>query len=201
MKGSRTKARLLRIGLNQVSVSGLSGVTLGQLADASGLSKSGLYAHFQSKEQLQVDLLDRFVEVMGRNVVEPAMRAGPGLPRLNALLELWFGWPARVGLSGGCPLSAALFELDDLDGGVRDHVRELESQWRATLSKLVSAAVAEGHLSVDTDVEQFVWEICGIYLGHHVASRFVRTEAADARARTALDALIRRHEATGQSDR
>ena len=195
MKGNRTKARLLRIGLDQMSVFGLSGVTLGQLAEASGLSKSGLFAHFQSKEQLQIGLLDQFAEVMRQNVVEPAMRVAPGLPRLNALLDLWFGWPARAGLNGGCPLSAALFELDDLEGGVRDHVRELEARWRALLGQLVSEAISERQLRADTDVEQFAWEVCGIYLGHHVASRFVRSRGADTRARTALDALIRRHQA------
>ncbi|MBZ9772395.1 TetR/AcrR family transcriptional regulator [Mesorhizobium sp. CO1-1-8] len=195
MKGSRTKERLLRVGLDQVSVFGLSAVTLGQLADASGLSKSGLFAHFQSKEELQLELLDQFVSVIGRRVAEPAMRAAPGLPRLHRLLELWLGWPARAGLSGGCPLSAALFELDDLDGRVRDHVRELEAQWRAMLVEVVSDAVAEGDLSTDTDVDQFVWEICGIYLAHHVASRFVRNRRARVRARTALAGLIERHQA------
>lgn len=197
MKGRRTKDQLLLIGLDQVSVFGLSGVTLGRLAEASGLSKSGLYAHFQSKERLQIDLLDRFVEALSRNVVEPAMTVEPGLPRLKILLGLWLGWPERAGLSGGCALSAALFELDDLEGVVREHVRELEARWRGMLAELVSGAVARGQLSADTDVEQFVWEICGIYLGHHVASRFVRTGAADIRARTALDALIQRHQLTG----
>jgi hypothetical protein len=125
------------------------------------------------------------------------MRAEPGLPRLRAVAGLWFGWPARAGLAGGCPLAAALFELDDLDGVVRGHVRELEARWRALLAQLVSEAITEGQLRADTDVEQFVWELCGIYLGHHVASRFVRSEGADARAETALNALIERHEANG----
>lgn len=194
MKGKNTKDRLLKVALNEVSVAGLSGLTLGQLAGASGLSKSGLFAHFESKERLQVDLLDHFQAVAQRTIVVPAMSAAPGLPRLHALLDLWFGWPARAGLSGGCALAAALFELDDLEGGVRDHVRELEAKWRQMLGRLVAEAVAEGHLRPETDVDQLVWELCGIYLFHHVATRFVRDDvAAGARARTALAALIQRH--------
>jgi AcrR family transcriptional regulator len=194
MKGNTTKERLLGIGLDQVSIGGLAGLTLGRLADASGLSKSGLFVHFRSKERLQLDLLNRFEAVADRNVVRPALRAQPGLPRLRALATLWFGWPTRAGLKGGCPLAAALFELDDLEGGVRDYVRKLEARWRVLLGQLVSEAISEGHLRGDTDVEQFVWELCGIYLAHHVASRFVRSKGADVRGRMALDALIRRHE-------
>lgn len=186
----------MRVGLDQMSVHGVSGVSLGQLAGASGLSKSGLFAHFRSKEQLQVDLLDETARTADRIVVEPAMQAAPGLPRLNALVGRWFGWSRRAGLGGGCPVAAALFELDDVEGEVRAHVRRLDEQWRALLRQLVAEAVTEGHLSPGTDVEQFVWELCGIYLAHHVSSRFLRDEGADARARAAFDALVGRNRAT-----
>jgi len=195
MKGSDTKDRLLRAGLDQMSVGGLSGVTLGRLASASGLSKSGLFAHFRSKEQLQTDLLDWVAQTAERLVVAPAMEAEKGLPRLAALLSLWLGWPARAGLSGGCPVAAALFELDDLDGEVRAHAQRLEEKWRTLLRGLVAEAVEEGHLSAGLDVDQFVWELCGIYLAHHVSSRFLRDDAAGARARTAFDALVRQAQA------
>jgi AcrR family transcriptional regulator len=91
MKGSQTKERLLQIGLDQISVRGVAGVTLGQLATASGLSKSGLFAHFRSKEQLQIELLDEMAQTADRVVVEPAMRAAEGLPRLAAIMERWLG--------------------------------------------------------------------------------------------------------------
>ena len=194
-KGSATKEKLLRIGLDQISVCGLSGVTLGQLASASGLSKSGLFAHFRSKEQLQVDLLNALEEAAGRTMVAPAMQARPGLPRLRTLIDLWFGWSCRAGLSGGCPLAAALFELDDIQGEVRSHVRKLEEQWRALLRQLVREAVKEGNLSSEVDVEQFVWELWGIYLSHHVSSRFLGDPEADARARRAFDGLVQRSRA------
>jgi len=193
LKGTDTKERLLRIGLDQASVRGLLGVTIGQLADASGMSKSGLFAHFRSKDQLQIDLLDETARSADRIVVEPVMQAAAGLPRLEKLFEVWFGWPARAGLSGGCPLAAAIFELDDAEHGVRDHAQKLEAHWRAFLSKLVGEAVAEGHLSKDTDIEQFVWELCGIYLSFLASSRFLRDDQASSHARHAFDNLVARH--------
>lgn len=194
MKGNDTKQRLLRIGIDQMSVGGLSGVTLGQLAAASGLSKSGLFAHFRSKEQLQIELLDEMAETANRVVVEPAMRAPEGLPRLAALMEHWLGWSRRAGLSGGCPVAAAMFELDDVESEVRSHAAEMELQWRGLLGQLVLEAKNVGHLTAGTDVEQVVWELCGIYLSHHVSTRFVRDGSADTRAKTAFDALMHRHQ-------
>jgi AcrR family transcriptional regulator len=193
MKGSQTKERLLQIGLDQISVRGIAGVTLGQLATASGLSKSGLFAHFRSKEQLQIELLDEMAQTADRVVVEPAMRAAEGLPRLAAIMERWLGWSRRAGLSGGCPVAAALFELDDIEGEVRSHAAKLEAHWRKQLRQFVAEAKRLGHLTGETDVDQFVWELCAIYLGHHVSSRFLREADARTRARTAFDAMVDRH--------
>lgn len=197
MKRTETRNRLLRVGLDQMSVNGISGVTLGQLADGAGLSKSGLFAHFKSKEQLQIDLLDEMATTADRVVVKPAMKEEPGLPRLRLLVDLWFGWSGRAGLRGGCPLAAAMFELDDLDGEVRQHAAAFEAHWRGVLSELVDEAVAAGHLAKGTDTNQFVWELCGIYLGHHASSRFLRDPNADDRARRAFEALVDRHRENG----
>jgi AcrR family transcriptional regulator len=194
MKGNETRERLLRIGMDQTSVHGLAGVTLGQLASASGLSKSGLFAHFRSKEQLQIDLLDIVAQLGDRVIVEPAMCAAEGLPRLLAVVDLWFGWANRAGLSGGCPVAAAMFELDDIDSDVRSHAAKIEARWREQLGTFVLEARFLGHLSDDTDLDQFVWELYGIYLSHHVSSRFLRDVDADSRAKAAFNGLIRRHQ-------
>src|SRR3981081_4177413 len=132
-KRSATRDRLLTLGLDAISIEGLSGVTLGGLASAAGMSKSGLFAHFDSKEQLQLDLLDAMAQVAAAHVVKPALAAPKGLPRLCALVENWLGWSTRAGLRGGCPIAAALFELDDLDGEVRAYAGELERAWREML--------------------------------------------------------------------
>ena len=191
-KGASTRDRLLALGLDAISVEGLSGVTLGGLANAARMSKSGLFAHFSSKEQLQLDLLDTMAQVAAAHVVKPAMTAPKGLPRLCALVENWLGWSTRAGLRGGCPIAAALFELDDLHGEVRAKVVALEARWRAQLLALVNEAVECGELSSRVDREQFVFELCGIYLSHHASSRLVRDAMAPKRARVAFDALLKR---------
>ncbi|WP_043335393.1 TetR/AcrR family transcriptional regulator [Belnapia moabensis] len=192
MKSQATRVTLLHHGLRALSLDGLSGVTLGRLAEAASLSKSGLFAHFRSKEQLELALLDEAARLARAHVVEPAMQAPDGLPRLRAVVERWLGWAPRAGLPGGCPVAAALFELDDSTGRVREHVAALECEWRGLLRSLVASAVAQGQLHAETEVEQFVWELCGIYLSHHASARFLRDPAADARAHQAFDALLRR---------
>lgn len=191
-KAGTTRSRLLAVGLDAVSVEGIGGLTLGRLADAAGLSKSGLFAHFRSKEQLQIDLLDEMVRVANQHVVAPAFAAPEGLPRLKALVSNWLGWSTRAGLRGGCPIAAALFELDDLDGEVRAHVTLLEGRWRNLLADLTRQAVTRGELSHDLDIDQFVWELCGVYLSHHASRRFLRDPAANLRAETAFAALLER---------
>jgi len=187
--------RLLDTGLALMSREGLSGVTLGRLADDVGMSKSGVFAHFRSKVDVQLALLEHSSKLAGPHVLEPAMRQPPGLGRLQAFIDHWFGWAPRAGLPGGCPVAAAMFELDDVEGPVRDKVQAMEREMRGMLGALVSEAIASKELRADVDVEQVVWELCGIYLAHHVASRFVRDPKADARGRIAVQALLQRAQA------
>jgi AcrR family transcriptional regulator len=187
-----TRERILEQGLALMSQAGLAGVTLGVLADQVGMSKSGLFAHFRSKEDVQIGLLQYMAQFARAQVVQPAMSADEGLPRLQALVHNWFGWAQRAGLPGGCPVAAGLFEFDDVEGAVRNEILAMESQWRALLNQLVQQAIERGHLRQDLDVEQFVWELCGIYLAHHAAHRFLRAADADRRAQTAFQALLDR---------
>jgi AcrR family transcriptional regulator len=187
-----TRDRILRQGLALMSQSGLGGVTLGVLADQVGMSKSGLFAHFRSKEDVQIELLTHMAEFATEHVMRPSLTAADGLPRLRALVRNWFGWAQRAGLPGGCPVAAGLFEFDDVEGRVRNKILEMEGEWRGTLTGLVQRAVDLGHLRRDLDVDQFVWELCAIYLGHHAAHRFLRAADADRRAQIAFRALIDR---------
>ncbi|TXI87167.1 MAG: TetR/AcrR family transcriptional regulator [Cupriavidus sp.] len=192
MKANATRARVIEEGLNTLSEGGLTSVTIGRLAEATGLSKSGLFAHFKSREALEVALLEEAARLADKHVVEPAMRNPEGLPRLMALVGLWFGWSARAGLRGGCPIAAALFELDDAPGMVRDAVAALDAKWRTLLRDHVQQAVDLGHLHAQTDRDQLVWELGGIYLAHHSSMRFHRDPQADQRAQFALVALLQR---------
>jgi len=190
--GVSTRDRILKQGLALKSQAGLSGVTLGVLADQVGMSKSGLFAHFRSKEEVQIGLLQFMAEFAKARVVDPAMKVEPGLPRLKALGANWLGWAQRAGLPGGCPVAAGLFEFDDIESPVRNKIQELESEWRALLTNLVKQAVSRGQLRRNLDVDQFVWELSGIYLSHHAAHRFLRSSDADRRAQIAFKALLER---------
>jgi len=187
-----TRERILDQGLALTSQLGLEGVTLGVLADQVGMSKSGLFAHFRSKEEMQIGLLEHTVEVGAAHIIAPAMNKPEGLPRLKALVTNWFGWAPRAGLPGGCPVAAGLFEFDDLEGPVRKKILEMEAEWRGLLTKTVKEASSLGHLRADLDAAQFVWELCGIYLSHHTSQRFLKSPDADRRAQTAFDALLER---------
>ncbi len=175
-----------------MSQEGLGGVTLGQLAERVGMSKSGVFAHFRSKDEVQIGLLEDSARLANLSVVEPAMREPEGLPQLEALINHWLGWAQRAGLPGGCPVAAAMFELDDVEGPVREKVLAMEAEWRTFLRRIVRQAVDRKHLREDLDVDQFVWELSGIYLSHHAAQRFLRQADADVRARTAFAALVER---------
>jgi AcrR family transcriptional regulator len=195
--GQATRDRILAVGLNLLSTSGFAGVTIGILAGQVGMSKSGLFAHFKSKEDIDIALLEQMVEVAHKNVVVPAMRAQQGLSRLTALVDNWFGWSTKAGLLGGCPAAAGMFELDDVEGRVREKLLELEKQWNEILKQFIAESIATGDLRQDLDIDQFIWELMGFYLNHHASRRFMRNRDANMRARKAFQGLIDRSRAMG----
>jgi AcrR family transcriptional regulator len=194
---NETRKRIVAEGLDLLARSGFAGVTLGVLATQTGLSKSGLFAHFGSKTEVQLRLLDETAETARKTVVEPAMKAAEGLPRLRAVVERWLGWSEKAGLGGGCPVTGGFFEFDDApdEDPVRQRLIAMEAEWRAFLSELAAAAVKAGELRKGLDVDQFVWELCGIYLSHHVSYRFADDPLATKRAHTAFAELVNRSRA------
>ena len=189
-----TKDRILAQGVDLLSESGFAQVTVGLLAQRTGMSKSGLFAHFGSKEEVQLGLMEETVRMSSSCFVEPAMQHAPGLERLRSLVYGWLGWTGKAGLRGGCPIAAGLFELDDVaeSDPVRQQLLSLEEQWRELLVSTTAEAVASGELATDLDLDQFVWELCGIYLNHHVSERFLHDPAARTRAQSAFEALVER---------
>lgn len=189
-KGEQTRQTILDNALALASEVGLEGVTIGTLAGEVGLSKSGLYAHFSSKEDLQCQILDaaaeRFVDV----VVAPALKQPRGLPRLRALVQNWLAW-GRDALPGGCPFVAAAVEYDDRPGPVRDRVVRYQRDLLDTLAQATRLAVAEGHLSTDLDVPQFVFELEGVLFAYHTYHRLFRHPDAATFASRSFDQLVR----------
>lgn len=188
--GNTTRERILQQGLDLMSTVGFGGVTLGVLAERSGMSKSGLFAHFGSKEEVQLALLDAIGATAAETVIAPAMKVPAGLDRLKAIIVNWFGWSRKAGFNGGCPVAAGFFEFDDIEGPVRDRLILEDREWREFLSQLVHEAMDRKELRSNLDVEQFVWELGGIYLGHHASDRFCRSTDADERAFRAFDRLL-----------
>lgn len=170
---------------------GLGSLSIGVLAERTHMSKSGLFAHFGSKEELQLAVLresqQRFAEV----VVRPALRLPRGLARLRAIVVNWLDWTRTCNLPGGCVINAAAAEFDDQPGPLRDEVRNGLLALRRTLAETVTKAVATGELRADTDVEQFVFELNGIYQVTQQSRRLLNDLDADRRALAAFDRLIR----------
>lgn len=188
-KGDLTRQAILEKAAALASRVGLGGVTIGDLAEELGLSKSGLFAHFRSKEALQEQVLqfagERFVE----GVVRPALTVRRGEPRLRALFEGWLQW-ARTGVArSGCVFVAAATELDDQPGPVRDRLVRLQKDWLEFNAQAYRVAQAEGHFGPG-DADQFAHDVYGTMLAYHHAARLLRDPLAEARARSAFDALV-----------
>ena len=194
MKMKDTKERILTEGLDLLTQTGFANITVGILAQRAGMSKSGLFAHFGSKEEVQLKLLEETLRVGAATFIEPAMHNPPGLARLRAIVYAWLGWTEKAGLHGGCPIAAALFEFDDAPKSdpVRQQILVTEERWRHFLAARTAESIATGELRADLDIDQFVWELCGIYLNHHVSFRFIQDAIATERAHTAFEGLLSR---------
>jgi AcrR family transcriptional regulator len=192
-KGERTRATILDEALRIVSKAGLDGLTIGTLAEATGMSKSGLFAHFGSREELLLAVLAHGQAEFGEVVFQPAMAKARGLPRLRAMFVNWLDWTESAELPGGCPMIGGASEFDDRPGPVREMLAGGQRTWIETLKRAVRQAVEEGQLAKDTDPEQIAFEIFGIALVVHHHRRLLGYRKARERALVALDSLLKRY--------
>jgi AcrR family transcriptional regulator len=189
-KGERTRAAILDAALRIVSKSGLDGLTIGTLAEATGMSKSGLFAHFGSREELLLAVLAHGQAEFTEVVFQPAMKKPRGLERLRAMFINWLDWTESAELPGGCPMIGGASEFDDKPGPVRDMLAGGQRTWIETLKRTVRQAIEEKQLPPDTDPEQIAFEMFGIALVVHHHRRLLGYPKARARALAALDKLI-----------
>lgn len=189
-KGETTRDAILERALSIATQTGLEGLTMGNLAKEVQLSKSGLFAHFQSKEQLQLDVLETAVARFIEMVIAPALREPRGEPRVRALFERWMTWENAPFLPGGCPFIALANELDDRPGPLRDRLVSYQRDWLQALATAARIAVAEKHFRADLESEQFAYDLYAIILGYQHFSRLLRDPAAESRARQGFEALI-----------
>jgi AcrR family transcriptional regulator len=189
-KAERTKAKILDYAVAQSSVEGLSGLTLGRLASDLGVSKSGLFAHFGSKERLELAVLQHAALDFRREVIERALEQPRGMARLVALFELWMRRLSR--LPGGCPVLGAAFEFDDIEGPVRDELVLLEGQLRSALARAVRLSIESGEVLAHTDPAQFAFEMHALILAYHFELRLMRATDARSKVERVYSALIAR---------
>lgn len=189
-KGDETRSAILWQALDLSSEVGLEALSIGMLAKRAGMSKSGLYAHFESKEDLQGQVLDTAAGLFVDRVVAPAIRAPRGLPRVQALFERWLEWSSEA-WSGGCPFMGAAAEFDDRSGPVRDTLVIHLERLTDTVARAAQVSIEEGHLRKDLDVRQFAFELWSILLAYHFYSRLMRRGDARHRAERAFATLLR----------
>lgn len=190
-KGEKTRRAILDRALDLASELGLEGLTIGRLADDLRLSKSGLFAHFRSKDALQLATLEHAASKFADTVLRPALKKPRGEARLRALLELWLKWSALNSLRGGCLFASAATEFDDRPGAVRDRLVVLQRQWLDVIARSARGAIEEGHFRKDVDPEQFAHDLYAVVLGYFHAARLLRDPKAKRRTFAAFDTLIR----------
>lgn len=188
-KGIATKENIIHAAFDFTSRFGLESLSIGELAKLVGMSKSGLFGHFNSKESLQMKVLDYAADNFIRNVVRPAVKAPRGIARINAIATHWQKW-ASSKLAGGCPIIAATVEYDDRPGKIRDHLQMLQGEMINTFSRAAQIAVDEGEFKKTLDCEQFAYEFYANMMAYHVFTRLLRDRTAKKRFEITLDQLI-----------
>jgi len=189
MKGRQTRAAILDAALKLASHMGLEGLSIGALAEVTEMSKSGVFAHFGSREELQISVVREYHNRFEDEVFAPALREPRGLPRLRALFERWV---RRVSaeIDSGCIYISGAVEFDDRPGPVRDALVTMVQTWQQALGRAIRAAIAEGHLSADTDPDQILFELHGLVLALHHDARFLRNPSAATHARAGFERLV-----------
>lgn len=166
-KGARTRESILRVAVNLASVEGLQGLTIGRLAEELKMSKSGLFAHFGSKEDLQLATIEMARQIFVEHVIRPALAKPEGVPRLWALCDRWVGHVENRLFVGGCFFTAASFEFDGRSGPVRDRIADAMRTWLGVLSDAIERAQKSGHLKSSVNPKQFAFEIYSLAIGSY----------------------------------
>jgi len=189
-KGDDTRERILDRAFRIASRDGLEGLSIGALAESLAMSKSGLFAHFGSKEELQLEVLQAAARRFEDRVVRPAFRAPRGTPRIRALLDNWVAWANSPDASGGCLFVTAAVELDDHAGRPRDFLVETQQQLLDAMARSARMAIEVGHFRKELDCRQFAFELYGLLLGYHHAKRLFRDPRAESSLRTGIERLL-----------
>lgn len=189
-KGVNTREHILDEAYKIASLEGIEGLTIGTLADKVGMSKSGLFAHFKSKDALQLSVLEKAVDLFTKKVFKDSFKAPRGEPRVLAVLENWIKFLDDKANPGGSLLVAASFELDDKPGVLRDYVQQSQKNLIENLKKSAQIAIDEGHFSDSLDTGHFAWTLYAFVLGYHHSKRMLEDPDAEKHLRAAFKGLL-----------
>jgi len=189
MKGRQTRAAIVDAALALASHIGIEGLSIGALAEVTGMSKSGVFAHFGSREELQISVVREYHARFEEEVFRPSMAAARGLPRLHALFDRWLK-RVSIEIDSGCIYISGAVEFDDRPGPVRDALVSMVRSWQDALERAIRIAIEDGQLKPDTDAQQMLFEMHGLILALHHDARLMRTPGAPQRARLAFERVV-----------
>lgn len=193
-KGLQTRASILDAALSLASNKGLEGLSIGLLAEVTGMSKSGVFAHFGSREELQISVIREYHARFEEEVFYPSLREPRGLPRLEAMYRRWLK-RVSVEIDSGCIYISGAVEFDDQPGPVREALSDMVRTWHTGLVRAIDQAREEGHLRADTDARQMLFELHGLVLALHHDARFLRTPGSPQRAEQGFLNVLARYRA------
>lgn len=193
-KGQQTRAAILDAALSLAQQVGLEGLSIGALAEVAGMSKSGVFAHFGSREELQISVIRAYHDRFSQEVFLPAIAQPRGLPRLQALVDLWMKFTS-VEIDSGCLYISGAVEFDDRPGPVRDALVAMVQTWHASVRRAIVMARDAGHLRAHIDEGQMLFEMLGVILALHFEARFLREPDALAHARAGFEQILARYRA------
>lgn len=194
-KGQQTKQVIVDAALTLATEIGLEGLSIGALAEVTHMSKSGVFAHFGSREELQISVVHAYYARFFEEVFLPAMTQARGLPRVKALFDNWMKRVA-VEIHSGCIFISGAVEFDDRTGPVREALASAVKTWLAAMHRAVVQAKTQGHLHPEADEEQMAFEMHGLILALHYEARFLKNPVSIARANQGFENILRRY---GQS--
>ena len=189
LKGQHTRTLILDAALGLAAQIGLEGLSIGALAEVTRMSKSGVFAHFGSREELQISVVREYHAKFKAEVFDPAMLQARGLPRFEMLFDLWVK-RVSVEIDSGCLYISGAVEFDDRPGLVRDALVGMVQDWQDALERAIDIAAAEGHLRPNVEAEQMLFEVHGLILALHHDARFLRKPGAVERARAAFARVV-----------
>jgi AcrR family transcriptional regulator len=189
-KGQQTKAAIVDAALGLATQIGLEGLSIGALAEVTQMSKSGVFAHFGSREELQISVVREYHRRFEEDVFYPALQEARGLPRLRALFRNWMH-RTSLEIDSGCLFISGAVEFDDRPGPVRDALIGSVNSWLDAMHRAVAQAREEGHLRADIDEKQVAFEIHGLILALHYEARFLKSPGSLARANAGFDNILK----------